>query len=595
MYSDMKNKTAARGATVSPAQVVDRILEWLELFPELLTNLPATAGTKAFWRRAFAANAAAGRMLQVLQEAPAFTELAPTKGDKAAWLRLLDLGYGFQAESLLRDIVRVAGQKPAARKKVLRWRDRYGPNEVIQRVRPEETDEYLHNPHRGTTTFQRFQGDAPYPLYFTSDTHGPLKFDPSAPVGDNLKYPPRTTLTYCRWPWAWLEPAKGKFNWSIIDQALAVARRRGQTLQARFQPYTARVEYSQHPSKSRRHPPERSVNLPDWYWDTGAGWIAKGPYAQHEPDSNDPKYLKHFGDFIRAFAARYDGHEDLESVDMAYAGFWGESGGNATVRTGQRLTDIYLRVFRKTQLVSMLGTPGCGHAQANAKRPIGWRADCFGDLRRPITPDVPPESCFNHTYDNYPRTIEQCGVKDAWMSAPVTMETCGNVASWYLAGYDLERIMAEGYKYHMSVFMPKNVFYPEPFRARLAEFDKHIGYRFVLRQLMLPLECQVGKTVKMSLFVDNVGCAPIYRPYPLAVRFRQGKRQFVVHFREDVRRWRPGNSWFEETVRVPEGLRKGEVKIDLAIVDPADKAKVFFATAGRLDDGWTAMTSMEVV
>ena len=424
-----------------------------------------------------------------------------------------------------------------------------------------------------------------------------MEFTSARYVRDNVKYIPRTTLTYCRWPWKWLEPEKGKYNWKLIDGALKTARERGQTAQIRFQPYTRRVEYSQEPIKAKRHPPERSVNVPDWYWDTGAKWLQRGTYAQYEPDSNDPKYVKHFGDFIRAFAERYDGHPDLESIDVAYAGFWGESGGNTTAATAARLMDLYLRGFKKTQLLSMLGTHGCAHAAKKTKsadRSIGWRADCFGDLHLGDSPDVPPELSWNHTYDAYPKEIELCGVKDAWKTAPVTMETCGNVATWYMRGYDLDRIIEEGYKYHMSVFMPKNVFFPAAVMDRLIEFDNKIGYRFVLRQLTLPLESRPGDDVLLQFFVDNVGCAPIYRPYRLAVRFRQGKRCHVVGLEQDIRTWLPGHTWFQEEIAMPKSLGRGEVKIDLGIVDETDAPKVWFAMKELDPDGWHPMTSMDV-
>ena len=303
--------------------------------------------------------------------------------------------------------------------------------------------------------------------------------------------------------------------------------------------------------------------MPDWYWDTGAAWEEHGVYANNEPDSNDPLYLQHFGDFIRAFAARYDGHTDLESIDMAYAGFWGESGGNSTAETAYKLTDIYLESFKKTTLLSMLGTPGCAYAQkfaASTGHPIGWRADCIGDLRKPEVAEVPADLCFNHTYDAYPKEIALCGLKDAWKTAPVTMETCGNVATWVMAGYDLDTIIQHGYNYHMSVFMPKNAFYPERALEKLTAFDRKIGYRFALRQMLLPLEAKRGDAIQIEIFLENVGIAPIYRPYKLALRFKQGKNARVVHFKEDIRTWLPGHSYFRETIQFPPDVEPGEVK-----------------------------------
>jgi len=584
---------------ITETQVVRYILELVQAMPELKASLPAGCAKPSFWRGRLHRNAATRRLLLILRELPAFNERAPACRTPAAWRALLEEAFGGTTLAVLREVITQSNRIPLQRPPLRRWRDAYGPNEKVQRIRPVESQEWLPNPHRGTTTFQRFQGDPLYAAWLTSDTHGPTAFNPAGrEVADNSKYIPRTTLSYCRWPWAWLEPRKGCYRWEIVDGALRAAHDRGQTLQLRFQPYTTRVDYDKTPCTAMRHPPQRSVNLPEWYWDTGAHWIRKGVYAANEPDCNDPLYRKHFGDFIRAFAKRYDGHPDLESVDIAYAGFWGESGGNTTPATAARLTDIYLKCFRRTQLIAMLGTPGCHHAQrrtAGTRRNIGWRADCFGDLSKADVAVVPFGMGWNHTYDLYPKEIERGGLRDAWQQAPVTMETCGNVTTWLKDGYDLDVILREGTRYHMSVFMPKSTFFPAAWREKLEEFDKQIGYRFVLRQALLPLAVRQGGRFAIECFVDNVGCAPIYRRYRLALRFRQRRgRNFIVPLRQDIRDWLPGHRWFSEKSMLPRGLKPGAVHVDLAIIGNDNRPRVWFAVEGKRVDGWHNLTSMDV-
>lgn len=590
---------------ISPEQVVQCLLNLIAAVPEAAEGLPPEAKTAAFWHDALNRNDRARRTLALLQELPAFTNLAPQDGDLAAWRRVVEKDFAGPAparpnaaKQIVDHILATAKDLPEIKTGPY-WRDRFGPDQVIQRVRPEESNDYIPNPHRGTTTFQRFQGDDTQATWTTSDTHGPLSFQPDAPVRDNVKFIPRTTLSYCRWPWRWLEPKKGKFRWDLIEQSLKTAHNRGQTLQVRFQPYTQRVNYANDPCPSKRHPPEVSVNVPDWYWDTGAAWTPQGVYAPNEPDSNDPLYIKHFGDFIRAFAKRFDGHPDLESIDMAYAGFWGECGGNSTPATAAKLVDIYLKSFKKTQLLSMHGTPGCRHAaaiSARSKQKIGWRHDCIGDLRKAYGYHVPPELTWNSNYDDIPTGIANFGIKDAWQSAPVTMETCGNVATWFMGNFDLDAITREGYRYHTSIFMPKSAFFPEEYLPRLIEFDKKIGYRYALRQLVMPLQSACGKQIKLTFFIDNMGCAPIYRNYALALRFRQGQKSKIVRLKTDIRTWMPGHTYFEEKIVVPRGLSKGEAKVDMVIVDDKNKPRVWFAIKGeRTADGWHPLTSMDIV
>jgi len=595
-----KRKAAKKSASTSkpsPKKIVDQIMAVIEALPEGVADLPPEMRERKHWKKSLSpANKRAAPVLAVLAEQPGFSNQAPKSNTRAAWNKVFSPHMGVtQLAGMLRQASGTANFAPVKRKPIKYWRDAYGPNETVQRVRPNESKAWLPNPHRGTTTFQRFQGEPTYPSWMTSDTHGPVTF-PTGKIRDNVKFIPRTTLTYCRWPWSWLEPQKGEFRWDIIDNTLKAARTMGQTAQLRFQPYTQAVDYAKEPPTSKRHPLYKTVNVPAWYWDTGAKWEDQGVYSANEPDSNDPRYLQHFGDFIRAFAARYDGHPDLECIDMAYAGYWGESGGNSTPETAHKLTDIYLDSFKKTTLLSMLGTPGCTHASAEGPKrglKIGWRADCFGDLRNGNSPDVPSRLSWNHTYDLYPKEITLCGVKEAWQTAPVTMETCGNVGTWALDEYDFDKIISEGYRYHMSVFMPKNVFFPERVMDKLVEFDKYIGYRFALRQMLLPLEAKPGAKFKAELFVDNLGCAPIYRPYKLALRFSQGKQSRVVRFNEDIRTWMPGHHWFQEELAFPADLGAGEVKVALGIVDETDAPRVWFAIDGKLDAGWHPLTSMD--
>lgn len=501
-------------------------------------------------------------------------------------------------------------------KKLRRWRDSFGPNEQVQRVRPEEHHDYIPNPHRGTTTFQRFQGDKLYPGYHWRDSYGPVddiskypgigklrekgpyEFKPAPKrLKPNKQYIPWTTLSYCRWPWRWMEPKRGVYNWRMIDGAIKSAKDRGQTLQIRFQPFTEQKVPVSEEIKAKRRPPGTSVDVPDWYWDTGAKWLNNNFKGEPEyvPDHNDPLYLKHFGAFVKAFAKRYDGHPVIESIDVAYGGHWGEVGGNSTKKTADKLVDIYLKSFKKTQLLSMLGTHGCTYAAHQAKA-VGWRCDCFGDMRYlKGHPDVPDGGNWTHMYEAYPKEVVQCGVKDAWKTAPVTFESCGTVASWDKAGYDFDWIIEQGYKYHISVFMPKSVFFPDRVMDKMIEFDKHIGYRFVMRHMVLPLEAKSDAKVKFEVFVDNIGCAPIYRPYKYAYRFRQGKKSYITTSKQDIRTWMPGNNWFEDKITIPKQLKKGEALMDIGIIDADENPVVWFAIKGKPVDGWHQMAHMDIV
>ena len=260
-------------------------------------------------------------------------------------------------------------------------------------VRPVEIQDVLKNPGMGITTFQRFAGQ---PL------NDGLKWSEEGPTGKlkdaAVDFPP-SSIAYCRWFWTAIEPVKGQIQWKILDGALEQARVHGQTLAIRLMPYD-----EQHP-------------IPDWYQHSGAKRANK-PEDQDgktwQPDFSDRLYLKHWGELIAAVGARYDGHPDLDTVDISSIGYWGEgwSPYMPSFETQQALIDIYFDAFKKTPLLVNFDQEKA--LAYGTSRGAGWRLDCLGDMRtNSDDPYFPPEML-----DIYPQQIARARIEDAWKRAP---------------------------------------------------------------------------------------------------------------------------------------------------------------------------------
>jgi len=231
-------------------------------------------------------------------------------------------------------------------------------------VRPEEIDDVLTNPGMGFMTFQRFNGDelnegAGWTEGFPIDYQ---EFNGNLENKDH----PMTSLAYFRVYWKFVEPEKGKYNWAMIDKALQTAYERHQTLMLRIAPYGTG--------------PERDV--PEWYRDMVGEqdeWLPEG--EGWRVDAEDPRYAHYFGGLITELGRRYDGHPNLEAVDLSMVGFWGEGRGSEilTHKTREALVNAYTDNFKNTPLIMLLTdeiTNKYGLSQAN----VGWRVDCIGDL-----------------------------------------------------------------------------------------------------------------------------------------------------------------------------------------------------------------------
>jgi hypothetical protein len=192
-------------------------------------------------------------------------------------------------------------------------------------VRPKEIDEVLVNPGIGITTFQRFNGDTLTTLNNKSGwTEGhPIVYQP---FNGNLtnKQHPQTSIAYWRVYWKYLDPEKGKYRWDLIDQALATAEERGQTLMLRVVSYGSIHDDSGEGS--------RNNDVPSWYRamvGKNMNWKYNNPVNRWLVDAEDPRYVEYFGGFISELGKRYDGHPALEAVDLSIVGAWGEGGGSS--------------------------------------------------------------------------------------------------------------------------------------------------------------------------------------------------------------------------------------------------------------------------
>ena len=447
----------------------------------------------------------------------------------------------------------------------------------IIKVRPLEMRRpLLDNPGKGCATFQRFNGDPINPGERWSE-EGPVAF-PRAKYKVAPRYLP-STVSYCRWFWCVLEPKEGVFDWRMVSGALKTARERGQTLQVRLMPFGA----------------SRQPQLPSWYfrkYTTRTGIKPESRYAYMEPDYNKEEYFVTWGKVIREFARRFDGHPDLESVDLAFVGPWGEGAGDMSNRRIERFADLYVKCHKKTTLLTNID----GHQfVAGAAHGTGWRCDCFGDLRTRGNMYVPGETGFNHTFDAYPRDVAHAKAQDLWKKNPVVFETCSTPLTWVRRRYDLDMIIQQGLKSHVSVFMPKSCPIPRSYLKPLAEFCDRMGYRFVLRQAMWETPVVRNGVLPVTLWIENTGVAPVYRPYSLALRMQAKGREAVCVVTPDIRDWMPGDLWLEKRIKVPSRLGRGPVMLSAGLVDPKTLSpKIKFANEGNGANRWLPLSRFTI-
>lgn len=446
------------------------------------------------------------------------------------------------------------------------------PDKKTVVVRPREIQDLLVNPGMGFQTFQRYHGQALYPGMFgrTWSEAGPEKAE--ADAGPLLPRFPASSVAYCRWHWSTLEPEKGRIRWDILDLALSEAKRHGQTLALRIMPY------------------DPDYPLPAWYRESGARRANKDSDPDGKlwhPDHADPMYAKHWGELVKKVGERYDGRPEIDSVDISSIGPWGE--GSATpmppVSVEEQLVDLYFEAFRKTPLL-VNDQPRV--IERAVRRGAGWRVDCWGDMRSADGGN------WGHMLDSYPALTARPAVRDAWQKAPVSLEVCGVVGDWYSAGWDLEYILEQALRWHVSTVNLKSTEVPDAWKGKLDELGRRMGYRLILRRFEHPKRLARGERLRVQMWWFNAGVAPPYRPYVVALRIGAGAGARLVDVPIDLTKLLPGDLVHEGDLAVP-ALPPGPHPIAVALLDPATRTPaVKLAIEGRQADGFYPLGTIEV-
>lgn len=433
-------------------------------------------------------------------------------------------------------------------------------------VRPVEINDILINPGMGIETFQRYNGDALNPGVKWSE-EGPIHVLTAPAEKPDF---PQSTVAYCRWHWATLEPVQGQIHWEIVDLALAEARRHGQRLAIRLMPYDP------------EHP------LPLWYRNSGArrsNTDASKDGKIWQPDFSDPLYFKYWSAVVEQAGQRYDGHPDLDSVDISTVGYWGEGWSDYMPEFGvqKKLIDLYFKAFRNTRLLMNFDEPEA--LAYGTSRGAGWRFDCWGDMRR----------TWSEMLDFYPQQIARTGIQDVWRTAPVSMETCGVPQSWFDEGWNIQYIIAEALRWHVSTVNLKSSAIPKAWESEFDELQRKMGYRFALRRAEWNDDVVQGQSLDLKTWWVNEGVAPLYQRFVLAFRLSSSENSTVLRTETDVTKWLPGDAIFDGPLFVPANLPAGNYQLSVAFLDPFRlQPGIRLAIEGREPDGWYKLGNVHV-
>jgi hypothetical protein len=202
---------------------------------------------------------------------------------------------------------------------------------------------------------------------------------------------------------------------------------------------------------------------------------------------------------------------------------------------------------------------------------------------------------WNHMFDYYPEAIINFGMQDAWKLAPVSFEVCWVMQTWKDKGWDVDYIIDQSLKWHISSFNAKSSSVPEEWQPEVKRWLNRMGYRFVLRKFTYPAAVKPQAKLEFASWWENKGVAPCYRQWPLALRLKGAGHSEVLETDADIRNWLPGDALYDDAVFIPASMPVGEYDLAIALIDPRTREpKVKLAIAGMEADGWYTLGKIKI-
>ena len=372
-------------------------------------------------------------------------------------------------------------------------------------VQPADNGQPLVNPDMGWT------------MHFYSNI--PANYGSKLEPADTLDDFPGLSTVYLRVPWAYLEPAEGKFNWALFD-----------TPAQRWIAEGKRVAFRVSCSESWLR-----FATPEWVKQAGAKGtffnMGKGPAAEGQlwdPDFGDPIFLAKLENFVKAMAARYDGNPNVAFIDIGSYGMWGEG---HTMMSSQvpdeksdpivrQHIDLHVKLFPRTLLC--ISDDVAGPTKPGRHFPLTDYALSKGVSLRDDSICVanPPHSWYHAEM-----------AEEFWPRLPVILEHEHYGGSKQRGAWGdgslLVRSVEEYHAAYMSIHWWPRIELEEN-RAVIERINRRLGYRLQCREISWPAAVTIGKPFTVESEWANAGVAPCYPGGSMALTLKDERGGLVA-------------------------------------------------------------------
>ena len=161
--------------------------------------------------------------------------------------------------------------------------------------------------------------------------------------------------------------------------------------------------------------------------------------------------------------------------------------------------------------------------------------------------------------------------------------------------YEIDFIFGEALKWHISSFNAKSSAVPKVWKSKVDQWLNKLGYRYVVRRFEYPPAVKRNGKLDFTSLWENVGVAPIYKPYRFALRLKNKQHEQVLVTSANLLTWLPGDIVHDESLFLPNDIPLGKYQLEIALIDPVYLTpKVKIAIDGKQADDWYKLGEITV-
>jgi hypothetical protein len=401
-----------------------------------------------------------------------------------------------------------------------------------------------------------------------------------------------------RFAWADLEPKEGEYNWKPVDEMLERWAALGRVCNIGVMC-----------ASTHGNQPGGYVT-PEWVFAAGAqkheidltpAESAQGtPGHKVAPVFDDPVFLTKLGNFLKAFAARYDGDRRIALIDIRSYGNWGEAHmhpfkvPDISPEKFRQHIQLHLDAFKKTRLClscnSHLGRPSAFdpvYDWAVKEMRVAPRRDgiCGNSDGSETARGLGLAPAVFELYENYPVTKERGwwdGRKDA-QGRGFTLAEC--VEKGRPTWVDLARGGKSGQQ-----LIAEN-------RELVDRLTNRIGYHFVLQRASFPSKSEAEFDLELEW--RNEGVAPVYLPAFLSVAIFDRRNNLIAAGWPEgskPREWLPGRVIREKVHVVYRNVQQDTYRVAIGLTPTQDMPDPYIRLGSQLPmlGNWHVLGTMTV-